>query len=86
VPTASGVVVVNCATPDTTLPVPITAPLSLNVTMPVAVEGTSVAVKVSFVPALRLVDCACKLTVGVTAVTVTITVVEVAAVSFPSPP
>jgi hypothetical protein len=86
VPTASGVVVVNCATPEITLPVPMTAPLSLNVTMPLAVAGVNVAVKVSLVPTGMLVACACRVTVEEIALTITVTAAEVAVVSFPSPP
>jgi hypothetical protein len=50
-PTAR-VEVLNVAVPLLSVPVPIAAPLSLNVTVPVAVLGVTVAVKVTEVPAV----------------------------------
>jgi hypothetical protein len=84
-PTAR-VEVLNTAVPLVTLPVPIDVPLSLNVTVPVAVPGVTVAVKVTEVPAISGFELELNVVVEFTLFTVWVNVEEVLELSLLSPP
>jgi len=73
------------ATPEATVVVPITAPPSRNCTLPVAVDGAIVAVKVTAWPATEGFTLETRATEPV-AFTVCVIAVEVAAAEFESPP
>ena len=83
---AARVEVLNVALPPRSVPVPIAAPLSLNVTVPVAVLGVTVAVKVTKVPAVAGFKLELTAVVEFAWFTVCVKVEEVLELSLLSPP
>ena len=80
--------VVNVATPELTVPVPIEVVPSRKVTVPVAVEGETVAVRVTLTPvATEVGEAVNEVVVAVfVEVTVMLTAVEVLAAKVVEPP
>lgn len=78
--------VLKVAVPLLSVRVPIATPLSLNVTVPVAVLGVTVAVKVTEFPAINGFELELSVVVVLATFTVCVNVDEVLVLSFPSPP
>jgi hypothetical protein len=78
--------VLNEATPLASVPVPIDVPLSLNVTVPVAALGETVAVKVTETPKVEGFKLELNAVVVFALFTVCVSVDEVLVLSLPSPP
>ena len=76
----------NVAIPPLSVPVPIDAPLSLNVTVPVASPGVTVAVKVTEAPPVDGFKLGLTEVVEFAMFTVCVTVEELLELSLLSPP